>query len=411
LPAQSRNLGSILLLELSIETQGLSAMLFVPISVCLMTLAYLVPNANAEALPCKVPVFRYALQHWRPDPYEVVILSRDALSEDAESLVAKMKEKLVEPDGFVNLKIVRADVETGETPERLTEALGPDFLDSIRTPEIVLLYPAGSSSGPLAWRGPLTTENVGALFDSPARRQITSWILDGESVVWVLVGSGDSQKDVAAEELLQAETVRLEKEIRMRDIDVIESEKQYSADSQVKLRLGIKLLVLDCTDPREEVFAAMLARSEADLEKLGEPFAIPVFGRGRAHLSLAGKGINPKMIESACRFLIGDCSCEIKRLNPGVDLLFAVNWDKYFVGTAESDEPPGLPGVAEYIPVAPGHDAAQNRGVDVDVLTANEGDAAQTTRFDPSRIVWIFGLIVLGLVVLVSVCLRARTKR
>ncbi|HEY7425207.1 MAG TPA: hypothetical protein VH682_13330, partial [Gemmataceae bacterium] len=58
-----------------------------------------------------------------------------------------------------------------------------------------------------------------------------------------------------------------------------------------------------------------------------EPMVFPVFGRGRALEGLIGKGINADTIENAAQFLCGACSCLIKRLNPGVDLLIAADWD------------------------------------------------------------------------------------
>ncbi len=213
----------------------------------------------------------------------------------------------------------------------------------------MLFYPQYSQSGPLAWRGTLSAENIEALIDSPARQKITKWILEGESAVWILVGIGDKEKDKAAEDELRKELARLEKEIKLTDIEIIKAEKEFSNESNVVLKLGFKLLVLDRNDPKEKILAATLLRSESDLLDLKEPIAIPVFGRGRSYLALAGKGINADMIEESCRFLAGDCSCEVKRQNPGVDLLFAVNWDDLVVGTAGSDEElPPLAGVGLY---------------------------------------------------------------
>lgn len=370
-------------------------MLFSKIYCFAFTLVFFAPSVATENLPCKIPVFRYALEHWQPDVYEVAVLHRGKLSEDSEKLVAKMEARASDPSGFVNLKTVRVDVEKGGDSELLKQVLGPGFRESIVSPEIVLLYPAESQSGPLAWRGPLTAENVDAIFDSPARKQIADWILDGESVVWVLVGVGDATKDKPPEHLLRSEITRLEKVIKMRDIDVIESEKQYGKDTNVELRLGIKLLVLDQDDPKEKIFAATLKRSEDDLEELGQPFAIPVFGRGRAHLSLAGKGINPKMIEMTCRFLIGDCSCEIKRLNPGVDLLFEENWDESVVGIAATDDPlPALAGIGVYADTTQGN-------LDLTQKTTHDFSVTTKTFWGRPWIVWTAGLIAVAVIVVV----------
>jgi hypothetical protein len=302
-----------------------------------------------SACACSVPVFRYALEHWRPDPYLAVILSRGSLPDDAEALAAKLEAAAIGSSTYANVTVRRVDVQQEEGTSEFTELLGPEYRESIESPEIVLLYPQSSQSGPLAWRGPLTPENVDALVSSPARRQITEWILDGESAVWVLIGVGDAEKDKLAEDTLRAELALLEKELELRDIEIIEAESQYGKDTKVELRLGLKLLVLDRDDPKEKIFATILLRSEDDLEEFGQPVAIPVFGRGRAFLALAGNGINPANIKESCSFLIGDCSCEVKRLNPGVDLLFACNWDDLVVGSAGTDQSlPDLVGVGLY---------------------------------------------------------------
>ncbi|NOZ39573.1 MAG: hypothetical protein GXP24_05025 [Planctomycetes bacterium] len=298
-------------------------------------------------------MFRYALEHWHPDPYRAVILHRGTLSEEDEKLVAKLEAMPTDPNTSANMIVRRVDVEQDEESPDLTELLGPDYRESLESPEIALLYPQGSLSGPLAWRGRLTAENVDALVRSPARSQITDWILAGESAVWVLVGAGDAVADKLAEETLRTQLDLLENELKLRDMEIIEAESQFGKETKVELRLGLKLLVLDRTDPKEKIFAAMLLRSEENLEELGQPVAIPVYGRGRAFLALAGKGIKRRNIEESCRFLIGDCSCEVKRQNPGVDLLFALNWDEQVVGSAGVDPTlPDLVGIGLYSEVS-----------------------------------------------------------
>ena len=310
---------------------------------------YCLVASAGSALACKVPVFRYALEHWQPDPYLGVVLHRGPLSEEDEALVAKLERRTEDPSNYINLVVKRVDVEKEESAEiPILKSLGED-IRKIKSPEIVLFYPQHSQSGPLAWRGAITAKNINAIVDSPARQQITKWIIDGESAVWVLVGVGDKKKDKAAEEKLRKELARLEKEIKLTDLEIIEAEEEFGKDTKVELRLGFKLLVVDRDDPKEKILAATLLRSESDLLELNEPIAIPVFGRGRSHLALAGKGINAEMIEESCRFLAGDCSCEVKSQNPGVDLLFAVNWDDLVVGSAGSgEELPPLAGVGLY---------------------------------------------------------------
>ena len=52
----------------------------------------------------------------------------------------------------------------------------------------------------------------------------------------------------------------------------------------------------------------------------------PIFGRCRALLPLVGPGISAENIRSSAAFLAGACSCQVKELNPGFDLLITANW-------------------------------------------------------------------------------------
>lgn len=94
-------------------------------------------------------------------------------------------------------------------------------------------------------------------------------------------------------------------------------------------RENAKFPIVDVSrdDPGEAVFRRMLLMSEPDLRDYDEPMAFPVFGRGRALYALVGAGINPDTIAEACMFLTSRCSCVVKELNPGMDLLMTANWD------------------------------------------------------------------------------------
>ncbi len=95
----------------------------------------------------------------------------------------------------------------------------------------------------------------------------------------------------------------------------------------------------------------MLLGTERDLAGFKEPLLFPVFGRGRALYALAGKGINRETLDEAATFLIGKCSCQVKELNPGVDLLLAADWDKLVKAQLTADQGlPNLPTLAEAAP-------------------------------------------------------------
>ena len=45
------------------------------------------------AIACSVPVFRYALEHWQPDPYVVCVFQAGELTDDLQSIVDSMQSK------------------------------------------------------------------------------------------------------------------------------------------------------------------------------------------------------------------------------------------------------------------------------------------------------------------------------
>jgi len=77
-----------------------------------------------------------------------------------------------------------------------------------------------------------------------------------------------------------------------------------------------------------------LLHCEPDLgEFKAEPMVFPVFGRGRALEPLIGKGITLDNVWDYCAYITGACSCEVKKQNPGVDLLTALDWDAVIEGS------------------------------------------------------------------------------
>ena len=52
----------------------------------------------------------------------------------------------------------------------------------------------------------------------------------------------------------------------------------------------------------------------------------PIFGRGRVVPPATGEEIQPEAIREMAEFLTGPCSCEVKEMNPGYDLLLSADW-------------------------------------------------------------------------------------
>lgn len=311
---------------------------------------------------CSVPVFRYALERWPPDLYQVVVVHKGSLSSNDLSLVNELTRMAQEagpalPNMIVRtldlatqaddplLKTVEAEIEKGLPrlfalyPERSTPKPEEPFAEAPAALDFggpfLPSLPSVTPGGPLAFSGPLTAATVQALADSPARREVVSRLLKGDSIAWVLLESGNKDQDNAAFERLETELKKLEADLNASATNagaVFNYPYGDQADPSfypqaVPVKIAFSTLRLARGDLAESVFISMLLNSEANLDQnVREPMAFPLFGQGRVLYALVGRGINSEHISEACLFLAGNCSCQVKSLNPGTDLLLTADW-------------------------------------------------------------------------------------
>jgi hypothetical protein len=188
-------------------------------------------------------------------------------------------------------------------------------------------YPKASGIEEDVWRGPLTDDAVGTLLDSPKRRQIIQRLLDGSAAVWVLLESGDAEKDDAVAQLLQAEISRMQDTLELPQSVTGSAYSGWNTPEPPALPIVFSLVCVSRADAAERMFVEMLLRSESDLTTFVEPIAFPVFGRGRVLYALVGAGINEDNIREACTFLVEACTCQVKAQSPGTDILMSVDWE------------------------------------------------------------------------------------
>jgi len=238
---------------------------------------------------CDWPVYFYALNHWKPSPYELTVFHRKELS--------PMEKETIESLRQYNLDIRFQDRDTN--PEQ----------GSI----MVLHYPRAYRIRTPIWSGRVTKQSVNALIESPTRTEIASRLVEGDTTVWVLVCCGIHEKDDPARNLLDRHLSHLKTTLK--------------PDPARPYRFSV--IEISRSDPREIPLINMLISSESDLKDyMEEPIAFPVFGRGRVYCALVGQGITEKNINEAAGFIVNPCSCEAKDLNPGTDLFMSVDWDK-----------------------------------------------------------------------------------
>jgi hypothetical protein len=283
----------------------------------------------AAASACNVPVFRYALERWRPDPYRVTVFTRGKLTEAQQKLLDRLDPaSLATPAESTpaNVMVRIVDIDAADFKEAGDEADRKLLADSksLETPLLVVQYPESLRiTKPIA-AGPLSDATINVALASPLRAELVRRLVAGQTAVWLLLESGDKAKDDAAAKLLADELKAVTKTLELPELA---DTPEDSLLSSAPLEIAFTLLRVPRTVAAERALVDSLLASEPDLVELKEPMVFPVFGRGRALLPLVGAGITKDNIGQSAQFLVGACSCEVKELNPGFDLLLAADWE------------------------------------------------------------------------------------
>jgi hypothetical protein len=237
----------------------------------------------------------------------------------------------------------------------------------------------------------------------------------------VLLESGVSSADESAAKTLQTRLKHLENTLALPKVDQEDLDKGLMSVPESQLKVAFSMIRVSRKDPAEQVLVRMLSGSEDDLQEEKEPMAFPVFGRGRALFALVGKGIGEEMIDEACTFLIGPCSCVVKEENPGLDLLFAEDWDGQIeVHQVQPHPTPDLTGLTAAAPASqspvtnlygspttPSVTASQLPAVQVVSNLSNAPPLGTTPLLAKRLLVW--GIVALGAVGAATWFIRRRS--
>jgi hypothetical protein len=294
----------------------------------------------ADSRACSVPVFRYALEHWTPSPYELVVFTRGDLAETDQATL----DDLSHDHANIEIRIVDLAGDLAEADQVLWKAQATTTL-----PWVAIRYPESDENSPNLWAGRLDKNRLASQFDSPARREISQRLLAGQTAVWVLLESGDKPADDRLASRLSETLKRFEKTIKLPDI----APDGPQLESPLPLSVSFSILRVARNDAREAALVSMLSIAEPDLAHSTEALVIPVLGRGRAISALAASHLNEQSLTTFAQFICGQCSCEVKELNPGIDLLLTADWETIFKDRQPPDEESSMPkaGVAVPIPV------------------------------------------------------------
>ena len=296
------------------------------------------------ATACNVPVFRYALERWEADPYEIVVFHREPLSVEQEALLVGMEK--TGRDGLANLTVSRVNL-AGEVPPPLRPLWNAQ--ENPAPPWMVVRYPRQLGIENPAWAGRLSAETVGTLLDSPARRDIAQRLLGGDAVVWLLLESGDQKRDDESGRLVEAETGKLQQTLKLPEPSPLDP----PMNADLPLKIAFSTVQVGRADPAERMLVNLLLNWNPNLATAKEAMLFPIFGRGRVIPPAIGKEIQAEAIREMAEFLTGPCSCQIKEMNPGYDLLLTANWSS-LVGYQEVQlpEPPPLVSMSQFAATA-----------------------------------------------------------
>lgn len=317
---------------------------------CLLCLA--AGAAPPDARACQVPVFRYALERWLPDLYEVIVFHRGALNAEHKAAAKALQAATEDEDTPTNIVVRMVDLDKGDLK------WAKEMYKSRSLPWMAVFTPVPArymwggrlkrAKEEIIWSGPLDKATVARLLDSPRRREVARRIRSGESVVWVLLESGDKKKDDAAAKLIETQLAEMMKVMKVPEQDAADYMGYNDYSDLPELKLAFSMVRVSRKDAAEKMLVEMLLHSEEDLRDFDEPMTFPIFGRGRALWALVGKGINAHNIAESCVFLVVGCSCRVKGMNPGMDMLIGADWDSAVEESAIPEvKPPPLTGLAD----------------------------------------------------------------
>ncbi|HUQ70323.1 MAG TPA: hypothetical protein VM165_12405 [Planctomycetaceae bacterium] len=276
-----------------------------------------------DASACSVPVFRFALERWQADLYEVDVFHRGPLTAEQRAAMSALEDRSQVNGGDLNWEIVPCDI-AGDLAADLQTVW--DGQSDPALPFVVLRSPGGRQGSPIVWTGPLSEVST-TLAASRPEKELVRRLLSGDSVVWlVLRGTDKSQADRVTSLLTERFPTLME------EIELPAGVGLPGSELLARIPLGVRFSVLEVAAD-SGLRRTAVARSAKSVDEQ-TTLVMPVFGRGRGVQVLTAEELDADVIADLSRFLCGACSCQVKQLNPGFDLLLPVSWDERLYGDA-----------------------------------------------------------------------------
>lgn len=277
----------------------------------------------ASASACTKPVFRYALERWPAAPYQLTVLHEGKLDDDLDGRVKNLC-----PEDVFNFNFRHYDVK-GELPEGPVRENWEKNPDPRRLPLGLLRMPEGDQ---VIWEGKLDPAGAGKLKEllfCPATVKVIGAICQGDTAVWMLVPGPDEKENQKMRKLLKKSLAAMEEELKLpHELDPLDSAYDDDLAPGIPMKLKFSIQDVDLDAPEMALLKSCVSAYVPDALKAPGPKAIPVFARGRALDVFSLEDLNENVLGEVCFFLSGPCSCRVKEMNPGFDLLMPFPWDR-----------------------------------------------------------------------------------
>lgn len=306
-----------------------------PLFIRIATLVIALPILMASGSACNIPVFRYALERWQPDVWDMVLFHDGPLSATDATAVAVLESFCQRNGGHANVRLVQHQIGVDEDPEmnQLWQSVGTQA--NQKKPYLVVRSRVAKGKVFNSWQGALSEFQPQQVFSSPVRKELSRRLLTGNSTVWLVLKCSDDARNKQITSLLQDKLKQLGQDMPLPEgIGLPGSELL----SEVPLFMKFSILEIDPNDEKEAHLTGLLGRLAPDAIKAGQPLVVPVFGRGRALEVIPADQLKESLIEDLTVFLCGACSCQVKEMNPGFDLLMLTDWKTALFGE-DGNEP------------------------------------------------------------------------
>src|SRR6056297_327420 len=307
------------------------------------------------ATACNIPVFRYALERWKPDSWVLIVFHDQQFSAEQEQVIQRLRDRSDPEESSANIDLHVVDVVADADDPRISlwqqireradaDQASAGTSDSERQtaglPHVLVRTKLGRGQWINHWRGPLTKDLTKQILDSPVRVELRDRLLKGDSIVWLMLRSTDETRNEAVRRRIADRSTALAKTIQLPEGIGLPGSELYA---EVPLVLKFSLLEIDPADPKEAFLVGLLSGFDPQAHAAGDPLLVPVFGRGRALEVIPATTLSDPLIDDLTMYLSAACSCQVKEQNPGFDLLIHADWESELFGT-EGDRPPDRSG-------------------------------------------------------------------